>query len=67
MDQEINHSFNRQFVAREVEQSSRLPGFYQLPIGERREIAGKFGQLDPEQTEALGKFGAHSRAYRCLY
>ena len=60
MEQDVNHKFQNKYIPPSVEQSSRLPGFYQLPIGERRSIAGKFGLLDKEQTEALGNFGALS-------
>ncbi|SMF14538.1 hydroxymethylglutaryl-CoA reductase, degradative [Pseudobacteriovorax antillogorgiicola] len=58
MDQEINPTFKKQYAPPAMDQSSRLPGFYQLPIGERRKIAGSFGGLEDRQTDALGEFGA---------
>jgi hydroxymethylglutaryl-CoA reductase len=41
-----------------LEQSSRLPGFYELPIGERLRIAADFSHLDATDRKNLGAFGA---------
>jgi hydroxymethylglutaryl-CoA reductase len=38
--------------------SSRLPGFYELPIGERLRIAAQFSQLDEAERSALAECGA---------
>lgn len=38
--------------------SSRLPGFYELPIGERQNTITRFANLNSEQTRALSQFGA---------
>ena len=38
--------------------SSRLPGFYELPIGERRSIVGEFANLSQKQNQSIGAFGA---------
>ena len=40
--------------------SSRLPGFYELPLGERALLVQKFAGLSEEQTQALRSFGALS-------
>ena len=42
--------------------SSRLPGFYELPISERLRVAASVTGLGPEQSVALGSFGALSPA-----
>lgn len=38
--------------------SSRLPGFYELPIGERRNAVSRFASLESFDGSALGSFGA---------
>lgn len=38
--------------------SSRLPGFYELPIGQRREIIENLAQLDELGNEHFGDFGS---------
>ena len=38
--------------------SSRLPGFYELPIGERGKIAGHFAKLSDQELKDLASFGA---------
>lgn len=38
--------------------SSRLPGFYEIPISGRREIVSHFAALNVEDREALASFGA---------
>jgi hydroxymethylglutaryl-CoA reductase len=38
--------------------SSRLPGFYELPISERLRVAASVAKLDSEATAALGNFGS---------
>lgn len=38
--------------------SSRLPGFYEMPIGERAQLAGKFAELSAEEVASLSNFGA---------
>ncbi len=40
--------------------SSRLPGFYELPIGERLRIIERFGELQNDETKAMGTFGCLS-------
>lgn len=40
------------------EESSRLPGFYALPMGERADIAARFSHLDREEKESLKELGA---------
>lgn len=40
--------------------SSRLPGFYALPISERLKLVGEFGALDHAATASLAQFGALS-------
>lgn len=37
--------------------SSRLPGFYELPISERLRIAQEFGELTGHEASSLGNFG----------
>ncbi|MBP6217167.1 MAG: hydroxymethylglutaryl-CoA reductase, degradative [Oligoflexales bacterium] len=41
--------------------SSRLPGFYSLPMGERTKIAAKFSKLENSEQETLGECGALSK------
>ena len=41
--------------------SSRLPGFYELPINERQSVIGNFAELSPTQVKSLGNFGVLSR------
>lgn len=41
-------------------QSSRLPGFYALPISERLKLAGEFSGLDHSTMSSLAQFGALS-------
>ena len=38
--------------------SSRLPGFYELPIGERRHLVARVARLGPEEEAQLGLFGS---------
>lgn len=38
--------------------SSRLPGFYALPIGERLKVIEAFGRLGPDESRAMSHFGA---------
>lgn len=40
--------------------SSRLPGFYELPIGERRQIIADFSELDKEELASLAHQGSLS-------
>lgn len=40
--------------------SSRLPGFYELPIGERQRIAKIFADLNDQETQSISQFGAIS-------
>lgn len=40
--------------------SSRLPGFYELPIGERLRIIERFGSMVSDEAKAMGNFGALS-------
>jgi len=41
-------------------QSSRLPGFYEIPVSERREIVARFAGLASEESLSLASFGALS-------
>ena len=38
--------------------SSRLPGFYALPVSERANIAARFSNLNVLQKESLNSFGS---------
>lgn len=40
--------------------SSRLPGFYELPIGERQRIAKLFASLSEKEASSISQFGAIS-------
>ncbi|MFW7377474.1 MAG: hydroxymethylglutaryl-CoA reductase, degradative [Oligoflexus sp.] len=40
--------------------SSRLPGFYEIPVSERRDIVSRFAELSLEESKALATFGALS-------
>ena len=40
--------------------SSRLPGFYELPLSERLQLAKAFADLSPADTKALGNFSTLS-------
>jgi len=40
-----------------VERSSRIPGFYKLPMEERLRIVAEWAGLTPEEVELLKKFG----------
>lgn len=60
MEQDTFKNFKHHFQAPQVETSSRLPGFYQLPIGERRNAVGQIAELAQEDIQALGQFGSLS-------
>lgn len=42
-------------------QSSRLPGFYSLPVSERAKITKRFSQLDESEGASLNHFGVLSK------
>lgn len=58
VDQEPH--FEKKFIPQNQSQSSRLPGYYELPIGERRAIATKVCHLDPGDHESISHFGSLS-------
>ncbi len=50
--------FENKFTPHHSSHSSRLPGYYELPIGERRSIVANICQLDSEEHEAIRQFGS---------
>ena len=50
--------FKARAADQRVIQSSRLPGYYELPIAERRRIVGRLCELSTVQENALAAFGA---------
>ena len=53
---------SRDFNSANIGASSRLPGFYELPISERLKLIGELGQLGDDARAALGHFGTLSAA-----
>ena len=40
-----------------MEKSSRLPGFYELPISDRRKAVARFSSLDEKEQQAMANYG----------
>lgn len=55
MSKEINSSFQHQMHAQVGRLSSRLPGFYELPIGQRREIILGLRTHEPAEESSRGE------------
>lgn len=58
MDTELTGDQGRLLKRDTSEPSSRLPGFYELPVGERRAIVTRFANLSEQEAAALGSSGA---------
>jgi hydroxymethylglutaryl-CoA reductase len=57
MTGENRNLFQNRYQTAQTPVSSRLPGFYELPIGQRREIVMGMGRLDRGHSHVLGDFG----------
>lgn len=60
MTRETNIHFQNRFQGQRGRLSSRLPGFYELPIGQRREIIQGFTQSPAEAGLEFGDFSSLS-------
>ncbi len=60
MTSDTRNLFQNRYQTAQSPVSSRLPGFYELPIGQRREIVMGMGRLDRSQNAVLGDFGSLS-------
>jgi len=58
MDFERPTKTDLHFDRNQQPQSSRLPGFYELPIGERMRLTGKFANMSESEVAAMHDFGA---------
>lgn len=56
MTADTSTHFSQRKDASPHQKSSRLPGFYELGIGQRREIIEDLAQLDAKQAETFGDF-----------
>lgn len=60
MTRETNFHFQNRIQAQRGRLSSRLPGFYELPIGQRREIIQGLSQGDGSSRSEFGDFSSLS-------
>lgn len=58
METETSRKFQVRFGERQTIKSSRLPGYYELPITERRRIVSSLCDLTPAEQKSLEHFGA---------
>nr|MBP9708777.1 hypothetical protein [Oligoflexales bacterium] len=49
-------SHNKSIVSKETQKSSRIPGFYELPLSERVRWVEQFAELSQNQKQALLEF-----------